>query len=384
MTEILIIAILLAAILLFAFSQRKNRGGSSPASVNPKKGGARSAASGWPGKQPPEALGVPLGHPARPAAERLEAAISPDFEERIRDRVTKAWPNLRRDEWNWTWFELKRYFLLCGIVKSVPMYSKNADRIWHEMLMFTREYEDWCKRYCGEMIHHSPHPPGFEPKPEERAWFDWLYGELFEYMPSSRNVWGAFYRTPLSAERIDRINRMNRSELRALWFNAAAGDRYPDDIGRTIDYLLNRLEMQLQGALRKEDPDDGNRRQTGSDGDLFTAGVLSGMFFHYSVVEPDRLEDHLREQRKEEEDKADRNGYGASDGGAGYAGGNGDWDRRDDDLHRSGHHGHDGRSDHDHGGGQESHGGHGGNDGGSSSGGSDGGGSSCGGGGCSS
>ncbi|MGO4375152.1 hypothetical protein AB4Z21_31240 [Paenibacillus sp. MCAF20] len=157
----------------------------------------------WPAEEPPQALGVPYGHPARSAAERLESALGLDFEARIKDRVLKEQPRLTDNEWKWTWFELKRYFLMCATMRSVPMYSRSADAIWHEMLMFTREYEQFCAKFSGDLIHHAPHAAGVQPEPGERAWFDWVYGELFERTPASGRVWGtAMVAAALPAEAV--------------------------------------------------------------------------------------------------------------------------------------------------------------------------------------
>lgn len=31
------------------------------------------------------------------------------------------------------------------------------DDAWHEFLLFTREYEVFCREYCGGFMHHQPH-----------------------------------------------------------------------------------------------------------------------------------------------------------------------------------------------------------------------------------
>lgn len=38
------------------------------------------------------------------------------------------------------------------------MYHEMAeiDDMWHTFLMFTEEYENFCKRYFGRFIHHAP------------------------------------------------------------------------------------------------------------------------------------------------------------------------------------------------------------------------------------
>ena len=73
------------------------------------------------------------------------------------------------------------------------MYSVKVDDVWHEMLMFTREYEQFGKALCGGIIHHAPHTADEKPETGERAWFDWVYGEVvFEAAPASGQLWGSF------------------------------------------------------------------------------------------------------------------------------------------------------------------------------------------------
>lgn len=190
---------------------------------------------------PPECLGVPAGHPARPAAERLEAALTTDFEARVKDRVLRHAPNLRDIEWQWRWFELKRYFLMCGVLRGVPMYSDRVDEVWHEMLMFTREYEEFCKKFCGQLIHHAPHAPDSKPNPGERALFDWVYGELFLPASGSAGLWGAFYRTPMPRGLMLELETHGAEELRNARFNARSAGVFPD-LNATVDYLIEREE----------------------------------------------------------------------------------------------------------------------------------------------
>ncbi|WP_052350773.1 hypothetical protein [Paenibacillus gorillae] len=201
----------------------------------------------WPAEQPPAALGVPQGHPARSAAERLETALGLDLESRVKDRVLKEAPGMSDEEWNWTWFELKRYFLMCAVVKRVPMYSGKVDAVWHEMLMFTREYEGFCVKLCGQMIHHAPHEPSDVPEQSERAWFDWVYGELFTQAPASGRLWGNFYRTKMPQSRLQPLADLEAAELRENWFNVKALSQYKD-LDETADYLIYRAKSELRKA----------------------------------------------------------------------------------------------------------------------------------------
>ncbi|WP_138753760.1 hypothetical protein [Paenibacillus sinopodophylli] len=268
----------------------------------------------WPSAEVPLALGVPYGHPARGAAERLEASLSLFFESRVKDRVLKEFPRMSDKEWAWTWFEMKRYFFMCGIMRSIPMYSKQVDTVWHEMLMFTREYEEFCISFCGEMIHHAPHAPGAAPQPGERALFDWLYGELFAQAPASGRLWGAFYRTSMSVHKLDEIKEFSKETLRSQWFNTKASSRFAD-LSETIDYLIDRAKSQLVEAGSGRNEIGNNGRSYGYDPVLGATGLLSGMLIYHSITNPNDFTRQMDQAQSEEQRKANGSGdstYGCS------------------------------------------------------------------------
>jgi hypothetical protein len=64
--------------------------------------------------------------------------------------------------------EVKRYFYLSRIDQSTTweMYSLRIDEIWHQFVLFTRQYIDFCSRYYGAYL---PHNPSNAPKPPKNA-----------------------------------------------------------------------------------------------------------------------------------------------------------------------------------------------------------------------
>lgn len=54
------------------------------------------------------------------------------------------------------WSELKA-FLLTASTSTVPLRppSVRVDELWHEFILFTREYHAFCKR-LGGYVHHTP------------------------------------------------------------------------------------------------------------------------------------------------------------------------------------------------------------------------------------
>ncbi|MEU1209169.1 hypothetical protein [Nocardia sp. NPDC005825] len=90
--------------------------------------------------------------------------------------------------------EVKRYLLLCNLDQDRvwSMYSLRVDETWHQFILFTRQYTEFCQRFFGRYVPHSPsNAPEVEfPRPTEKtsfAQFATRYQELFaEPLP---DVW---------------------------------------------------------------------------------------------------------------------------------------------------------------------------------------------------
>jgi hypothetical protein len=53
--------------------------------------------------------------------------------------------------------DTKRFLFLCGTVPGKWSPTKIIDEGWHNMILFTQDYADFCQRFFGRFIHHSPH-----------------------------------------------------------------------------------------------------------------------------------------------------------------------------------------------------------------------------------
>lgn len=53
---------------------------------------------------------------------------------------------------------LRDYFHICNQAKGkmVAMPSEIVDVAWHEFLLFTREYQQFCQKGIGRFLHHTP------------------------------------------------------------------------------------------------------------------------------------------------------------------------------------------------------------------------------------
>ena len=53
---------------------------------------------------------------------------------------------------------LREYFTICldrrDMVLGMP--SKAVDAAWHEFILYTRDYTDFCQKALGEYLHHTP------------------------------------------------------------------------------------------------------------------------------------------------------------------------------------------------------------------------------------
>jgi hypothetical protein len=68
--------------------------------------------------------------------------------------------------------ELQKYFWLSRHSGApLPMSSALVDAAWHQFVLFTREYAEFCRQHLGAFLHHGPTladgPPAAQRSPEE-------------------------------------------------------------------------------------------------------------------------------------------------------------------------------------------------------------------------
>ena len=81
----------------------------------------------------------------------------------------------------------------------MPRSMQEIDEMWHEFILFTRDYMDFCEQYFGEFIHHVPNIFQFQPLP--RAQVDHEVEVLLNYIydnlgAESVKIWFASYLDP--------------------------------------------------------------------------------------------------------------------------------------------------------------------------------------------
>ncbi|MBA4542743.1 MULTISPECIES: hypothetical protein [Thermoactinomyces] len=174
----------------------------------------------------------------------LEQSLSERYVERVKERVIRE-HQISLTEWENRWFEWKRYLIMAALLKSVPMFSREVDEIWHEKLMFTREYEDFCRRYLKTALHHAPNKTDAPFNPQERAWFDLVYVLLFKPTRYSLQTWGPFLRHSLSREFLEEFKKEDEDRLAEKYFNTRAQNDLPG-AGVLVRHLIQYIKKLLR------------------------------------------------------------------------------------------------------------------------------------------
>ncbi|WP_062350220.1 hypothetical protein [Bacillus kwashiorkori] len=189
---------------------------------------------------PPKNLGIHIEH-GDALVKELYQALGNEFSEKIKVRFLQEHPNWTNYQFDWAFFELKRYFIMNKILRSVPMFSKTVDEVWHEMLMWTREYEAFSKTFYLDMLHHIPNINN-KPIPGERGFFDWIYLQLFESTPNSRLLWGGFFQHPIKKEILNDFRMLSEEELLNRYF------RHNGEWMNMKRGLIKKLKQQMEEA----------------------------------------------------------------------------------------------------------------------------------------
>jgi len=189
----------------------------------------------------PKNLGALEPVQLQPLLLQLNTALDDEYLRKVKQRFLQENPKKTEDEYEWLLFELKRYFVVANILKKAPMFSKDVDEIWHEMILFTKEYHKFSDEFLGEMLHHIPNTNP-EPAPQDRAFFDWVFAQLFQITQFSWKAWGSFFQHPLSNEILKEFKENSKEELIKKYF------RQNDQNSELIEILVERLKKQLTEA----------------------------------------------------------------------------------------------------------------------------------------
>ena len=221
------------------------------------------------------ATGIALGIWKRATMlRRAEFIGTYNWPPQLLEKLAKKYPHFKRKESALVSKGLRQFFTayLKGGLKPVSMPSEVVDDLWHEFILYTRSYKEFCDKAFGQFLHHQP---AVMLSPERRASNEGL-----------RRVWWQCCRE----ENIDPNNPTRLPLLFALdtKLNIPNGYRYVADCG-------------------------GIRRDTGSS----TAPNCAGDFSSSTI---DGSTDGLGESASGASDGGGSDGGGGDGGGCGGGG----------------------------------------------------------------
>lgn len=76
----------------------------------------------------------------------------------VLQRMQQKHPELSESQQRLVQQGLQQYFRVCVAAngKFVSMPSQVVDDLWHEFILFTRLYQNFCDRAFGRYLHHTP------------------------------------------------------------------------------------------------------------------------------------------------------------------------------------------------------------------------------------
>lgn len=174
----------------------------------------------------------------------VEQSLDPEYVQQIKDRVIHE-QQINEQEWENRWFEWKRLLLMTLICKNIPLYSREVDEIWHEVLDLPDHYEMFLQKLIGQTSYPTPKLPeeGFDPN--QRAWFDLVYNVLFQPTVYSRQTWGDFFLYPLTKEMTTDFSTKTTEQLIEKYFQNDRDGHLPmfqETVSAIIAYIKQQLD----------------------------------------------------------------------------------------------------------------------------------------------
>ena len=206
----------------------------------------------------------------------LERSLSKSYMEDVEERVRKE-NKLKENEYEWRLLDLKRYFILTSLLKESPMFSAKVDELWHQMLMFTREYDDFSKKYLGAILHHRPNVNVLT-DPDLRGFFDWVYAELFLIRKENIHLYKGFFRYPVHPNIIDEFKKLPENELIDKYFKSDT--KYITTVLSLIS-SMKKTAVQLKDYEKSVIQEKMKKSKRVEDYNTMLVPFLSVSYFHY-------------------------------------------------------------------------------------------------------
>ena len=76
----------------------------------------------------------------------------------LKRKLRDAYPHLSSKDADLVERGLRQFFMTCNRSKRklIAMPSKAVDTMWHEFILHTHAYKDWCELALGRFLHHTP------------------------------------------------------------------------------------------------------------------------------------------------------------------------------------------------------------------------------------
>lgn len=174
----------------------------------------------------------------------LDQTLDKEYVQYVKERVMRE-QKINEREWENRWFEWKRMLLVTLICKDLPLYSREVDEIWHEILAEPQQYEDFSQKLTGKTFHQVPELPTGELDRNQRAWFDLIYHLLFQPTAFSQQTWGEFFRYPLSKTITHDFSMRKTEELVHKYFSTECFTHVPI-LEKLVKALISYIQQQLK------------------------------------------------------------------------------------------------------------------------------------------
>jgi len=96
---------------------------------------------------------------SRITGRRREALIRAyEFRPALKSKLKEKHTNLTEPQIGLVFQALRDYFQICAMSsgRMVSMPSQVVDDAWHDFILFTKDYETFCKSAFGKYLHHTP------------------------------------------------------------------------------------------------------------------------------------------------------------------------------------------------------------------------------------
>lgn len=84
--------------------------------------------------------------------------MSYEFPRVVVERVARKYPSATPEALSVAFEGFLQYAQLCKSHPDVelPMFSKSVDEVWHQFILDTRSYQNFCEEHLGFFLHHAP------------------------------------------------------------------------------------------------------------------------------------------------------------------------------------------------------------------------------------